>query len=316
MSIHEELAAVLESNGSPLEFLLLKFQVQANDPTSQYFLPLLLSQMSDPKIYPALTADQWVFGLTGVPGTQAAQNICASTAPFGQVQVPTGPSAFPAITLGKSASMPTGVVTVQGLVNAKFGTPTVSGPSQDQVSVTIQFGAWAASQVPASLQPNWPPPGQALALNGAFQIVQACCIADTKNNCIPGQQNTQTGWGKFTTIFSMTTTAGAANVTGSAQATVGVASMSPPQVTVNVSQIALAVADYGQMSTSVDVSSIPPDQHRDQWNTQAAKALNDPNTKQSIVTNVNGVLGSQGNLTSIQNMLQQQINAYLQSLFG
>jgi hypothetical protein len=70
------------------------------------------------------------------------------------------------------------------------------------------------------------------------------------------------------------------------------------------------------MNATVDVTSIPIDQHRDQWNTQATKAMNDPGTKQNIIDNINAVLGSSSNLTAIQTLLEQQMNAYLKSLFG
>src|SRR5262249_13657404 len=167
-AIRREWAAAQADQGSALLFLLLKFQAKANDPTSQYFLPLLLSQISNPVIYPVLTADKWDFGLTGDDGTQIAQNICADTAPCGEVQIPASATAFPAVTLGRSRSQPSGNVEVAGLFNASLCTPAVSGPNQDQVTVAIQFGAWTKNQVPAKLQPNWVTSGNALAISGTF----------------------------------------------------------------------------------------------------------------------------------------------------
>jgi len=315
-SIHAELKSVVDSGGSALEFLLLKFQAKANDTTSPYFLPLLLSGLSNPQIFPALTVNQWEFSLTGFSGEQMAQNICAMTAPFGQVQQPTSSTAFPDIVLGKSPQQPVGVAQVQGLINATFGTPTISGPGQNIVSVGIQFGAWTQSQVGAKLQPGLAPGGAALSLSGTFAITQSCCLADASNNCIPGSTNNQIGWGTFTMTFGSKTAGGAVNVTGSAVSTVSVVSMQPPQVAVAVSQIQLVVADLSQMNATVDVTSIPIDQHREQWNTQAGKALNDPSAKQNIIANINAVLGSPSNLTAIQTLLESQMNAYLKSLFG
>ena len=145
---------------------------------------------------------------------------------------------------------------------------------------------------------------------------QACCLADTKNVCIAGTQNTQTGWGTFAMTFGAKTTNGVNNVTGSTVATVSVVSMQPPQVAVALQKIELDVADLSAMNAAIDVTSIPVNQHRKEWNQQAEKAMNDPATKQNIISNINGVLGSTNNLTSIQKLLEEQMNAYLKSLFG
>jgi len=314
-AVRREWAAAQADQGSALLFLLLKFQAKANDPTSQYFLPLLLSQISNPIIYPVLTADKWDFGLTGDDGTQIAQNICADTAAFGQVQIPSSATAFPAVTLGRSQSQPTGKVEVAGLFNASLGTPVVSGPDQDQVTVAIQFGVWTKDQVPATLQPNWVTSGNAMAISGTFEIIQSCCVADLTNQCIAGTQSAEVGWGTFVMAIGGKTSGGAFNVTGNVNATVTVVSMNPPQVGLSVHTISLAVADLTQLTTTVDVSSIPIDKHRAEWNDQANKALNDSSTKNNVVANVNAVLSSPDNLTTIQTLLEKQVNDYLQSLF-
>ena len=311
-----ELAAHLESGGSALEFVLLKFQAKANDPTSDYFLPLLLSGITNPLIFPILTVRQWEFTLTGEDGTQFAQNICASTAPIFKVQIPSSSKAFPDIILGESIKQPAGNLQIQGLIDASFGTPVVSGPDQNVVTTAIQFGAWEASKVPAKLQPGLPPAGSALVLSGTFSMDQSCCIADQNNACIAGTQNIQTGWGTFTMTFGAKTSSGGVNVTGATVGAVSVVSMQPPQVALAVNQITLAVADLAQMNATIDVTSIPIDQHRAEWNKQAEKAMNDEGTKKNIIANVNAVLGSPDNLTSIQSLLEDQMNAYLKTLFG
>jgi hypothetical protein len=315
-ALRSELAAVVDSGGSALEFLLLKFQAKANDPTSDYFLPLLLSGLTNPVVFPVLTVRQWEFSLTGEDGTQFAQNICATTAPFLKVQIPASRTSFPDITLGESTKQPKGNLQIQGLIDATFGTPVVSGPDQNVVTASIQFGAWGPDKVPAKLQSGLPPAGSALVLGGTFTMNQACCIADTKNVCISGTQNTQTGWGTFAMTFQAKTSGGANNVTGSTVATVSVVSMQPPQVAVALQKIELDVADLSAMNAAIDVTSIPINQHRKEWNQQAEKAMNDPATKQNIINNINGVLGSTNNLTSIQTLLEEQMNAYLKSLFG
>jgi len=315
-SIHAELQSVIDAGGSPLEFVVLRFQAKANDPTSEYFLPLLLSGLQNPVIFPALTVDSWGFSLSGDAGTQAAQNICAATGPWDQNQIPSSKTAFPRIVFGKSDQQPTGFAQVQGLINARLGTPTISGPGQNVVSAGIQFGAWTPSQVPAKLQPGFAPGGDALGLSGTFAIKQSCCLSEDLTTCEAGTTADQIGWGTFNFTMGPKTGGGAPNVTGSAVSTISVVSMQPPQVGLKVSQIALVVADLDQMKATVDVTSIPIDKHRDKWNTQAEKALNQPATKQNIIDNINGVLGGASNLTAIQNLLEQQMNAYLKSLFG
>jgi hypothetical protein len=311
-----ELAAHLESGGSALEFLLLKFQAKANDPTSNYFLPLLLSGIASPVIFPELTVEQWEFSLTGDDGTQMAQNICATTAPWDQVQIPSSSTAFPDIILGASVKQPAGNLQIKGLIDASLGTPTVSGPDQNVVSTAIQFGAWGVSKMPSTLQPGLPADGSALVLSGTFTMNQSCCFADPSNRCVPGTTNTQTGWGTVTMTFGARTAGGDVNVTGSASGTVSVVSTNPPQVAMAASAITLSVADLTQMTATIDVTSIPVNKHRQQWNQQADKAMNDPSTKRNIISNINAVLGSPNNLNSIQRLLEGQMNAYLKDLFG
>jgi len=313
-AIRAELQQVLDSGGSALEFLLLKFQAKSQDKTSEYFLPVLLSTVSNPQIFPSLTVDHWDFNLTGDAGSQVAKNICAATAPFLENQIPTSSSAYPAITLGTSQYF-AGKVDVLGLIDASLGTPTVSGPNNDVVNAAIQFGAYTTKdKLPDSVTPGIPPDGSALVLSGTFTLNQSCCLTEDLTTCLPNSQNNQIGWGNFTMTFGSKTTAGAPNVTGSAVAQVLVASMQPPQVAIKVSQILLTVSDLDQVKTTVQITSIGD--HQKEWNEQAEKALNDPSAKNNIIANVNAVLGSPNNLTAIQTLLQDQMNAYLKKLFG
>jgi hypothetical protein len=242
-----------------------------NNPQSPFYLPTVVatSGFAPAGGYPA---GKWPVGdITGPGGTQGAQNICATTAPFGQIQIPT-PGALPNLALSD--------VFIQNLVNAVMpAAPLSTGSDGLTVTASINFSN--------------------LQIVGNFVLKQQCCLSNDQTTCLANTTNTQTGSGDFTMTIG----------TSTAAVVLLISSLAPNVLVVQCNSINYTV-NFSTMNAIVHVTSIPPAQ-RDAWDAQVEKAFNYQPTQTVIVQAMNQTLGGGGAMQQIGAALTTNIDNYL-----
>jgi len=250
------------------------WQTALNNPSSAYYLPTLITKAG---FAPNYHAGSWQVGtITGDGGSQAAQNICAATAPFGQNYIPT-PGSLPDLQLSD--------ILLNNLDKVSMpSAPQSSGPDGMTITATLYFTN--------------------ILISGSFILTQSCCPSSNLQTCDPGSTlPPQVGKGTFTLTIGGQSTA---------VAVTHISALAPNTLTVVADSIVYTV-NYAQMVATVDITNIDDPDQRAKWNVQAAKAFNYLPTQQVMVKAMNADLGGPGPLQQVGQQLTNYIDGYLQS---
>ncbi|MBX9813368.1 MAG: hypothetical protein K2X76_01560 [Sphingomonas sp.] len=275
-----------------LQFFLKTFYKKTIDPKSDYYLPKLVQQQTNPVVEPYVLGGDWRQLDIGAQAANGAQLICAGTSPpsktlFG---IPSG-DATPVLDLVRKSEVtfPEAVpFQLVGISNMLANPPLVT--DGDNIAASARLGAVK----------DWP--FKAFQIQGNFSIDQRCCQSADGTSCVSGTQYAPHGEGVFVATFAKAT----ANVWASATV-----SPNGESLTVTINQLSF-VADPDDLSIVVTIYSIGNPKWRDTYSKTAQQIFEDVTTKKSIISQISETL----NAPNIRASFQQVVNNALSNLFG
>lgn len=275
-----------------LQFFLSTFYKKTTDPTSDYYLPKLVQQQSNPVVEPYVIDGGWPDLKIGPQAVTGAQMICAGTSPPSKTSfgIPAD-GAIPILNLASisGVSFPQAIpFQLVGISNMLADPPVVTDGDNISASATLgTIGTW---------------PIKSFQIQGNFSIDQRCCQSEDGTTCLIGTQYAPHGEGTFIATFAK------AKATAKASATV---SPDGSTLVVTVNQLSFA-ADPADLSVAVVIYSIGDPTWRDTYSKTAQQIFEDKGTKQSMIGQISDTLNS----PNIRSSFQAVINNALRGLFG
>lgn len=281
----------MKANMSILEALLDMLQQKMIDPSSHYYLPVLVQQLNNPSINPYVINDDWnMSGLSGDSIVTGANQICLQATPDKYYPAQGIYASMPQITLSS--------IQINGLINVLPEKPTVVDPDSDapKISVVLDFCTIMGTSLPTSI-----------TIAGNFTLNQSCCVPAR------GAQTCEPTYPKFSTDGDGTFTATLSPVTGPTQTNQlkmtcnAVITVQPDNsFLVTVTDIDVNIPTEA-LSISVVINSTGKGDKKT-YEKLAEEALNSDGAKSQILTQMQSEASSEATRDEIGKMITNQLN--------
>lgn len=277
-----------------LQWLLSFLYGKMIDPTSEYYLPQLIKNQSNPTYDPYVVDSSWT-----VPKSPALRSvgssICEATLPDDS-KYPRGiAAAAPDLTLAGPSVIPfPGAIDFEivGLSNVTPAKPVVQSCDADGQYCETANATAALSEIT-----DWPS-SDGLTIRGSYHIHQPCCESDASGDACKGSSWPEEGYGTFALTFKQSNASIAATAytddDGFLQVTVDELGFSADTSSSNV-------------SAEVTIATITDPKVAKMWEAIANKVVSDSETVNTILQNVQRVLQSENTRSDFQKLINRNL---------
>ncbi|MCR9255494.1 MAG: hypothetical protein NXI16_05300 [Alphaproteobacteria bacterium] len=277
-ALNKGLTAYVQSVAKPslLSFTVSLLYKMATNASSDYYMPTVIKNASDPTLEPYTTTNSsWSIGSIGDFASSAVSSICGASAPGSESWIGT-PGAPAPLTLEN--------IVISGLSNALPQPLMVIGDNVTGLAIVGQVPSWQYQ----------------FELSGTFTLKLSCCPTTNFQTC-SGASQPQTGTGTFTATikaaalgaFIAIGTDSHDNLTGTVK---GLRIQSDPNVT-----------DAKNIVFKVDATSIPKDKGRDSWNEYIDNTLNTTQATTVVLQRLQAEINSQSILDQLSKIVTKAL---------